>query len=312
MEPATSAVDKAYQVYNTSIKKPFEMQDYLLGHFEEARWQEPGKPALKASRFIPVLERSGLVYQMDQRRADNLPTVPVSINLSPSDFNIDGFIDQVLGITQKYQIPHNMIQFDLLAQPVAVDQQRLKDAAANLRKQGFRICLDRYGGENNDLSTENLLEYNFDYLKVDVRSFNTNRQRAKIILASVINMSRLLKIVPVVKGVEDQAMLNFIRSLGIMLTQGRLLAKEMPEEELSQERDNFESVEERALFSGFNHINVLDPYLETRDRLDNNFENPRPNSIFIVQSQQAKLVYCNRAFRSWTGCAGMTKRSGNT
>ncbi|WP_270850158.1 hypothetical protein [Lactobacillus delbrueckii] len=36
MEPATSAVDKAYQVYNTSIKKPFEMQDYLLGHFEEA------------------------------------------------------------------------------------------------------------------------------------------------------------------------------------------------------------------------------------------------------------------------------------
>ena len=190
-----------------------------------------------------------------------------------------------------------MIQFDLMTQPVAVDQQRLKDAAANLRKQGFRICLDRYGGENNDLSTETLLEYNFDYLKVDVRSFNTNRQRAKIILASVINMSRLL---------------NFIRSLGIMLTQGRLLAKEMPEEELSQERDNFESVEERALFSGFNHINVLDPYLETRDRLDNNFENPRPNSIFIVQSQQAKLVYCNSAFRSWTGCAGMTKRSGNT
>ncbi|TXJ86428.1 EAL domain-containing protein [Lactobacillus delbrueckii] len=249
---------------------------------------------------------------LNQRRADNLPTIPVSINLSPSDFNIDSFIDQVLGITQKYQIPHNMIQFDLMTQPVAVDQQRLKDAAANLRKQGFRICLDRYGGENNDLSTETLLEYNFDYLKVDVRSFNTNRQRAKIILASVINMSRLLKIVPVVKGVEDQAMLNFIRSLGIMLTQGRLLAKEMPEEELSQERDNFESVEERALFSGFNHINVLDPYLETRDRLDNNFENPRPNSIFIVQSQQAKLVYCNSAFRSWTGCAGMTKRSGNT
>lgn len=76
MEPDTSAVDKAYltlrymgddrhkayQVYSTSVKKPFEMQDYLMGHFEEARWQEPGKPALKASRFIPVLERSGLVY----------------------------------------------------------------------------------------------------------------------------------------------------------------------------------------------------------------------------------------------------------
>lgn len=167
MEPATSAVDKAYQVYNTSIKKPFEMQDYLLGHFEEARWQEPGKPALKASRFIPVLERSSLVYQLDlhvldhvcqllnQRRADNLPTIPVSINLSPSDFNIDSFIDQVLGITQKYQIPHNMIQFDLLAQPVAVDQQRLKDAAANLWKQGFRICLDRYGGEKQRLVNGN-------------------------------------------------------------------------------------------------------------------------------------------------------------
>lgn len=358
MEAATSAVDKAYlalrymgddrhkayQVYNTSVKKHFEMRDYLMGHFEEAlnqnwlkvyyqpifnlyskkicnfeavsRWQEPGKPALKASRFIPVLERSGLVYQLDlhvldhvcqllnQRRADNLPIVPVSINLSPSDFNIDSFIDQINEIIQKYQIPHNMIQFDLLAQPVAVDQQRLQDAAANLRKQGFKICLDRYGGENNDLSTETLLEYNFDLLKVDVRRFNTNRQRAKIILASVINMSRLLKIVPVVKGVEDQAMLNFIRSLGIMLSQGRLLAKEMPEEELSQERDNFESVEERDLFSGISHINVLDPYLETRDQLDNNFENPRPNSIFIVQSQQAKLVYYNSAFHSWTSHLG--------
>ncbi|GHN24582.1 hypothetical protein ME806_10420 [Lactobacillus delbrueckii] len=148
--------------------------------------------------------RNQVSQLLNQRRADNLPTVPVSITLSPSDFNIDGFIDQVLGITQKYQIPHNMIQFDLMAQPVAVDQQRLKDAAANLRKQGFRICLDRYGGENNDLSTETLLEYNFDYLKVDVRSFNTNRQRAKIILGSVINMSRLLKIVPVVRGVRTR------------------------------------------------------------------------------------------------------------
>ncbi|GHN51447.1 EAL domain-containing protein [Lactobacillus delbrueckii] len=195
----------------------FNLYSKKICNFEAvSRWQEPGKPALKASRFIPVLERSGLVYQLDlhvldhvcqllnQRRADNLPTVPVSITLSPSDFNIDGFIDQVLGITQKYQIPHNMIQFDLMAQPVAVDQQRLKDAAANLRKQGFRICLDRYGGENIDLSTETPLEYNFDYLKVDVRSFNTNRQRAKIILASVINMSRLLKIVPVVRGLRTR------------------------------------------------------------------------------------------------------------
>ncbi|GHN58647.1 hypothetical protein [Lactobacillus delbrueckii] len=53
------------------------------------------------------------------------------------------------------------------------------------------------------------------------------------------------------------------------------MAKEMPEEELSQERDNFESVEERALFSGFNHINVLDPYLETRDRLRRNDQKVR-------------------------------------
>lgn len=60
-----------------------------------------------------------------------------------------------------------------------------------------------------------------------------------------------------------------------MLTRGRLLAKEMPEEELSQERDNFESVEERALFSGFNHINVLNPYLETRDRLRRNDQKVR-------------------------------------
>lgn len=29
MEPATSAADKAYQVYNTSVKKHFEMQDYF-------------------------------------------------------------------------------------------------------------------------------------------------------------------------------------------------------------------------------------------------------------------------------------------
>ncbi|MGM9905523.1 EAL domain-containing protein [Lactobacillus sp.] len=353
-ESATSAVDKAYlalrhmgddrqkayQIYNNSVKKHFELQDYLIGHFEEAlsqnwlkvyyqpifnlysqkvcsleavsRWQEPGKATLKASRFISVLERSGLVYQLDlhvldkacrllsQRRADNLPTIPISINLSPSDFNLDSFVDQVVEITQKYQIPHMMIQFDLMAQPVSADHQHLKTAAANLQKKGFKICLDRYGGENSDLSTETLLEYNFDYLKVDVRSFTSNRQRAKIILASIINMSRLLKIVPIVKGVEDKGMLNFIRSFGVMLTQGRLLAKELPEEEIGKSKLEFENVEERALFTGLSHINVLDPYLETKSRLDNNFENPHPNSIFIVQNQQANLVYSNSAFRSWT------------
>ncbi|WP_201346534.1 diguanylate cyclase, partial [Lactobacillus nasalidis] len=181
---------------------------------------------------------------------------------------------------------------------------RLKAGAASLQKNGFRICLDRYGGENSDLSTETLLEYNFDQLKVDVRSFDSNPQKAKIILASVINMTRLLKIVPIVKGIENKTMLNFIRSLGVMMTQGRLLGKEMPERSVRNDPAAFENVEERALFTGLSRINVLDPYLETKDRLNSNFENPQPNSIFVLRGRQAKLVYCNSAFRSWINRLG--------
>lgn len=332
---------RTYHVYDCETRKYFASRDYIQGHFEEAlakgwlgvryqpifntfsgkvcafeavsRWTGEDGLVKKATEFVPTLERAGLIYQLDlhvvdhvcsllkKRRANNLASEPISINLSYTDFRVPGFLDQVTGIIKSYQIPYSQIRFDLIAPESTDNQIEFRKAVADLRQLGFLVCLDKYGGKESYISIDSLMEYEFSAIKVDLRSFASTHDRAKVILASTVAMSKYLKLRPIVEGIEDQETYNFVHSLGVMYAQGHYLAEEIPEKDLVDRNLDLpaEGVEEHELYKDISNVNVLNPSLTFSKREAINFESPDPISIFTVQNGELTFNYLNSHTRDW-------------
>lgn len=332
---------QTYYVYDRETRKYFASRDYIQGHFEEAlakgwlgvcyqpifntfsgkicafeavsRWTTEDGQVRKAADFVPTLKQAGLIYQLDlhvlkhvcallrKRRANNLASEPVSINLSHTDFRVPGFLDKLVAIIKHNQIPFNQLRFDFKAPENSEHLLELQKAVTDLRQLGFDVCLDKYGGKESYISIDSLMEYEFSAIKVDLRSFASTHDRAKVILASTVAMSKYLKLRPIVEGIEDQETYNFVHSLGVMYAQGHYLAEEIPEKDLVDRNLDLpaEGVEEHELYLGISNVNVLNPSLTFSKREAINFESPDPISIFTVQNGELTFNYLNSHTRDW-------------
>lgn len=338
---------RTYHMYDCETHKYFASRDYIQGHFEEAlakgwlgvhyqpifntfsgkvcafeavsRWTGEDGLVKKATEFVPTLERAGLIYQLDlhvvdhvcsllkKRRANNLASEPISINLSYTDFRVPGFLDQVTGIIKSYQIPYSQIRFDLIAPESTGNQIEFRKAVADLRQLGFLVCLDKYGGKDSHISVDALMEYEFSAIKIDLRNFASTKDRAKVILASSVSMSKYLQIDPIVEGIEDQETYDFVHSLGVMYAQGHYLAQEIREEELVARNPDLplEALEEHDLYEGISSVNVLNPSLTFSRSAARNFESPDPISIFTVQKGELTFNYLNSHTKNWIKQIGL-------
>ena len=99
--------------------------------------------------------------------------------------------------------------------------------------KGIRISLDDFGTGYSSLSY--LLTFPLDRIKID-RSFTIGlgvHERASILVESVARMSGRLGMSVLVEGVETDAQLRFIESLGtIAEVQGFLFSPAVPETEV--------------------------------------------------------------------------------
>ncbi len=104
------------------------------------------------------------------------------------------------------------------------------EVITRLRLIGFKLSIDDYGTGYS--SMEQLQCIPFCELKLD-KSFvqgATDKTSARAILASTLAMAQKLKLSTVAEGVETQADLDLVRSLGCNLVQGWFIAKAMPVE----------------------------------------------------------------------------------
>ena len=103
---------------------------------------------------------------------------------------------------------------------------------SRLRLRGFGVSIDDFGTGFSSL--QQLSRFPFSELKID-RAFIRSapaRQYIRNILRSAIEMGQGLGITTVAEGVETEAELHLLKSLGCKQAQGFLLARPMPEREL--------------------------------------------------------------------------------
>ena len=107
----------------------------------------------------------------------------------------------------------------------------IREAMKDLQKRGFTILMDDFGSGYSSLNV--LKDIAVDVLKIDMKFMSDTEipGRGETILASVVNMAKVLEMPVIAEGVEKESQVRFLKNIGCEYVQGYYYAKPMPAEE---------------------------------------------------------------------------------
>lgn len=171
---------------------------------------------------MPVIDRTvfGLIYQGKLLAdADNV----VAINLSGNLINNDEFHSYILTQLQNYKTPVLHICFEITETAAIHSIDKAAVFINSLKSIGCQFALDDFGAGSSSFGY--LQRLSVDYLKIDgifvgdIEKDSFNRAMVE----AVAQIGRVTGIAIIAEWVENEAVLDIIRSVGIDYAQGYAL-----------------------------------------------------------------------------------------
>lgn len=218
----------------------------IIGSEALVRWVHPEKGLISPRNFIPIFENNGFITELDyyifetvskqlnKWRQEGMPILPVSVNVSRADLYDPNLFPNIVRIVDKYNIPHEDIEFELTESSFISDNHKLVELTFNLQKGGFHVLMDDFGSGYSSLNS--LKDIKVDVLKIDINFLPTSKddERAGKILTSVVSMAQALDLKVVVEGVETRDQADFLISIGAYEAQGYFFFRPMPIEDFEK------------------------------------------------------------------------------
>lgn len=211
----------------------------LVGAEALARWVKADGTMIMPGEFIPALEKSGKIVELDffmyevmlkQMRSwlnKDYPVVPISVNLSRHHFKNEKLIEHLMELKERYQIDAELIEIEITEGAFFADQGKLARMIRAMKEQGFLVSLDDFGTGYSSLAM--LTELSIDIIKLDkgfLREKDTDTTRT--MLANVIRLIKDNQKSIVCEGVETEEQAAFLAAAGCDTGQGFYFAKPMP------------------------------------------------------------------------------------
>ena len=217
--------------------------DAILGHIVGAeallRLQVDGKDLFVPDQFIPVAEDTGLIVsigtwalreaclQARRWQREGRP-IPVSVNVSPLQFQYAGFYERLDGILNETGLDPGLLELELTERTMMSGGDGTIRLLRRIRQRGVRLSLDDFGTGYSSLSY--LKHFPVDALKIDrafVRDITQDAETAAI-TSAIIAMARSLNKEVIAEGVETEVQSTFLREAGCSQMQGFLFGAPMP------------------------------------------------------------------------------------
>lgn len=209
-----------------------------------ARWRHPQKGLISPGLFIPIFERNGFIYAMDQaiwrqtcvqlRRWLDAGIQPpaVSVNVSRYDIFRADFFEIITGYVHEYNIPLELFRLEITESAFARSTEQIIVIVQRLRDFGFTVEIDDFGSGYSSFNT--LKDVPANVLKIDMRFLSGHSQRGGSILEAIVRMAKWLNMAVIAEGVETVEQADFLRSVGCPYLQGYLYARPMPLDEFEK------------------------------------------------------------------------------
>jgi EAL domain-containing protein (putative c-di-GMP-specific phosphodiesterase class I) len=205
------------------------------------RWQHPQHGLLGPDRFVPLAEHTGMARGLSQwvletalRQAQIWAAkgadVPVAVNLSMRDIQDIELPEAVSALLDQYDVPGAGLGIEITESTLMADPERALEVLQRLRGMGVRIAIDDFGTGYSSLAYLKRLPVH--ELKID-RSFVHDVSTSlgdRAIVRSIIELAHNLGLKVVAEGVENEATLRLLGSLGCDIAQGFHLSSPLSSE----------------------------------------------------------------------------------
>ncbi len=214
----------------------------IVGAEALVRWKHPQNGLISPGLFIPLFEKKGYIYELDQYVWDaacrDLKTlrssgfiVPVSVNISPRDVYSVDICPDIMSLVKRYGLPAESLNLEITESAAILNMDKMMGIIQRLHEYGFKIEMDDFGSGYSSLNT--LKDIPVDILKLDMKFLQDakNSERSSKIITMVSRLSQALNTPMIAEGVEEKAQLDFLLDIGCHNLQGYYYSKPVPFEE---------------------------------------------------------------------------------
>lgn len=204
------------------------------------RYRDDQHGVVGPDKFIPQLERSGLIRHIDlfvleevcrtlrRWREQGVEPIPISLNLSRYTLMEKGILARINGITSRYQVDRRLLKLEITESIGDVERRILEEISREIVGDGYCLSLDDFGAQYSNLSILSSLQ--LSELKIDKSIINDlySNQNTRILVEHLIHICRQLGIDSVAEGVEEREQLQILEDIGCTYAQGYLYNKPIP------------------------------------------------------------------------------------
>ena len=197
---------------------------------------------LSPEEFIPVAERNFLIIPLSncifekvfefvsRNHLDDKGLKHVEVNLSAIESIDLTFPSLMKELLQKHNLKPSMVNLEITESIAVSSGRKLKRNMDDLINHGCTFSMDDFGTGYSNLSQ--ITRADFSIIKIDksllwpiFEKKNPNRQNAKILLESMVNMILQMGLKIVVEGVETKEQFDYLVKLGVTYIQGYYFSK---------------------------------------------------------------------------------------
>lgn len=282
----------------------------IVGAEALARWIKPDGTVIPPDEFIPILEKRGLISDLDMYIWEEVcrwqrgwidsghTPLPVSINVSVADILHTDLPKYFENLTDRYSLERGLIKIEITESSYISNTTLVRDTVHSLREKGFTVLMDDFG---SGYSTLNMLKnLNIDIIKLDaqfLRMDESNEEKSIRILESVTNMTKTIGVPIIAEGVETEKQKDFLLDLGCRYIQGYYFYKPMPAADYERLITNPELIDTSGIRFKSNQ------QFRLRELLDNNIYSDTmlnniigPSAFYSLHGSDIDIVRYNEQF----------------
>lgn len=211
----------------------------VVGAEALVRWRHPVRGLVPPIDFIPLAEETGLILELGQIVIDAVCAqieewkilqrilVPISINVSPQQFNRQDVAGALIQAVMQRGISPTLVEVEL-TESAMLDSKTMGQQFAELTAFGIRLLVDDFGTGYSSLAQMQLMH--LDVLKVD-QSLTAELEhgpRARLFYQAIVAMAHALDMSITAEGVETFKQLKILSDLDCDEIQGFVIARPLP------------------------------------------------------------------------------------
>lgn len=218
----------------------------LVGAEALVRWQKPDGKFIYPDEFIPYIEHSGQIVDVDyyvyrevfqfiaQRLEEGKEVVPVSLNVSRVHLSKMHIMEYVKELFEEFKIPPELVEFELTESIYLDNTEKALELVDGLHNLGIKVSMDDFGSGYSSLNLLSRLP--IDTIKLDKVFLKDNnlQESDKIIIACVVDMAKRLQIVSLCEGVETLEQSEYLKEVGCQILQGYYFSRPIPQDQFEK------------------------------------------------------------------------------